>query len=209
MRRVRPSSVRQRFEGHIAGVGSGSGVRVVVGHWASTPMGAFSDVMVETPAGHRVLLAPRPDVAAFIEGTYEFDEVRIEPVAVSEAGSEWHVGTPSLTLSLTTGRSTVLGHLLRRLPARLLTSPVWCTVVDPVARTLLRGVRTRGTARTGRREYYGATDVRRVVGATGSFDGADLGPLRPVDPPCRFGFSSTPRQPSVTTVVTTVTGGAA
>ena len=29
-------------------------------------------------------------------------------------------------------------------------------------------------------------------------------PLTPVDPPCRFGFSSTPRRPSVTQVVTTV-----
>jgi hypothetical protein len=30
------------------------------------------------------------------------------------------------------------------------------------------------------------------------------GRLAPVDPPCRFGFSSTPRRPSVTSVVTTV-----
>ena len=28
--------------------------------------------------------------------------------------------------------------------------------------------------------------------------------LAPVDPPCRFGFSSTPRRPSVTSVVTTI-----
>jgi len=56
----------------------------------------------------------------------------------------------------------------------------------------------------GRREYYGATDAHRVTAATGSFDGRGLGALAPVDPPCRFGFSSTPRTPSVTTVVTTV-----
>ena len=37
------------------------------------------------------------------------------------------------------------------------------------------------------------------------------GALAPVDPPCRFGFSSTPRRPGVTSVVTTVErlGGAA
>jgi len=35
-------------------------------------------------------------------------------------------------------------------------------------------------------------------------DGVDLGELALVDPPCRFGFSSTPRSPSVTSVVTTV-----
>jgi hypothetical protein len=202
-----PSLRRQRFEGEIAGVGSRSGTRVVVGHWHRTPMGAFSDVMVETTAGHRVLLAPRADVAAFIEATYVFDEVRIEPVRVTEHGSEWQVSTPSLDLCLRTGRSTILGHLLRRLPRRLLTSPAWCLLADPMARVLLRGVRTRGTARAGRREYYGATDLRAVSALTGTFDGDDLGPLRPVDPPCRFGFSSTPRRPSVTTVVTTVTGG--
>jgi len=198
--------VRQRFEGHIAGVGSGSGTRVVVGHWHRTPMGAFADVMVETPTGHRVLLAPRADVAAFVETTYRFDEVRIEPVEVAERGADWQVSAPSLTLSLRIGRSTVLGHLLRRLPPRLLTSPAWCRLVDPVARLLLRGVRTTGTAGAGRREYYGATDVRAVLAVTGTFDGHPLGPLRPVHPPCRFGFSSTPRRPSLTTVVTTVTG---
>jgi hypothetical protein len=42
------------------------------------------------------------------------------------------------------------------------------------------------------------------VSVTGSFDGQDLGRLAPVDPAPAFGFSSTPRRPSVTTVVTTV-----
>jgi hypothetical protein len=43
-----------------------------------------------------------------------------------------------------------------------------------------------------------------VRGICGSFDSVALGELRPVEPPCRFGFSSTPRRPSVTSVVTTV-----
>ena len=83
----------------------------------------------------------------------------------------------------------------------------WTTstsLVDPVARIVLRGVRTRGTAGQGRREFYGATDLRSVLSAEGELDGIPLGELAPVDPPCRFGFSSTPRQPSVTTVVTTI-----
>ena len=78
-------------------------------------------------------------------------------------------------------------------------------LTDPVARVVLRGVRTRGTARAGRREFYAATDLHRVTEVRGSFDGADLGALAPVDPPCTFGFGSTPRTPSVTTLVTTVT----
>ena len=38
----------------------------------------------------------------------------------------------------------------------------------------------------------------------GTLDGTPLGALAPVEPPARFGFSSTPSRPSVTTVVTTV-----
>jgi hypothetical protein len=192
---------RQRFLGRIAGVGSTSGTRVVVGRWHETPLGAFADAMVETAAGHRVLLAPHQGAADFIAATYTFDEVRIEPF---EVGDPWAVRSPSLSVDLTVGRRTALGVALRAVPARIAESPAWCTVTDPVARVLLQGVRTRGTAGQGRREWYGATDTHRVVAMSGAFDGADLGRLADVDPPCSFGFSSSPRRPSVTHVVTTV-----
>ena len=197
---------RQRFRGAIAGVGSTSGVRVVVGHWPTSPFGSFADAMVETADGHRVLLAPSPEVAEFVEATYVFDEVRVEAVSVSVsvAGGSWEVRTPSLRLTLRVGRRTPLGRLLRAVPRRLAESPAWCALTDPVARVLLRGVRTRGTANGGRREWYGATDTRAITSIAGSFDGVPLGTLAPVDPPCGFGFSSTPRRPSVTTVVSTV-----
>lgn len=196
--------VRSRFRGFIAGAGSTSGVRVVLGHWPTTPLGPFSDAMVETAGGHRVLLAPREEVADFIAATYVFDEVRIEPFEVVTSPGAWSVRSPSLALDLAVGRRTALGAALGAVPSRLAESPAWCTLTDPVARVALRGVRTRGVARAGRREWYGATDARVVTSLSGSFDGAGLGSLAPVDPPCRFGFSSTPRRPSVTTVVTTV-----
>jgi hypothetical protein len=196
--------VRSRFRGRIAGAGSSSGLRVVVGHWHDTPLGAFADAMVETAAGHRVLLAPRQEVADFIEATYSFDEVRLEPFAVTEEGDRWSVRSPSLVLDLSVGARTPLGLALRAVPRRLAESPAWCTFTDPVARVVLRGVRTRGTAGGSRREWYGATDTHRIRALAGSFDGVALGRLADVDPPCRFGFSSTPRRPSVTTVVTTV-----
>ena len=191
---------RTRFSGQIAGVGTTSGTRVVVGRWDESPYGAFADVMVETAVGHRVLLAPTGQIAEFVATTYTFDEVRIEPISLNG----WVLSSPSLSLELTVGARTGLGRLLRLVPARLAESPAWCTVTDPVARVVLRGVRTRGTAGNGRREWYGATDVREVVAMSGAFDGLDLGRLTPVDPPPRFGFSSTPKRPSVTTVVTTV-----
>ncbi|GAA4705922.1 hypothetical protein [Nocardioides conyzicola] len=189
-----------RFCGHIAGVGTTSGVRVVVGRWDESPYGVFADVMVETADGHRVLLAPTQEVAEFVASTYTFDEVRIEPITLNG----WVLSSASLSLSLALGARTGLGRLLRLVPARLAESPAWCTVTDPVARIVLRGVRTRGTAGNGRREWYGATDVHAITAATGSFDGADLGTLTPVTPAPRFGFSSTPKRPSVTAVVTTV-----
>ena len=197
----------QRFHGQIAGVGSTSGVRVVVGSWLRTPLGSFGDAMVETSDGHRVLVAPTPQVAAFIEATYAFDEVRLEPITVRPGPDHWQVSSPSLSLDLTVGGRMPLGRLLQAVPARVAASPRWATVVDPVARVVLRGVRTRGTALEGRQEFYGATDLHAVTALDGSFDGVALGGLAPVDPPCRFGFSSTPRRPSVTSVVTTVVTG--
>ena len=116
----------------------------------------------------------------------------------------WQVRSPSLRLDLAVGRRTPLGHLLRAVPRRLAQSPAWCALTDPVARVLLRGVRTRGTAGGGRREWYGATGMHAVTALTGAFDGEDLGTLARVDPPCSYGFSSTPRRPSVTAVVSTV-----
>ena len=44
--------VRHRFDGRIAGVGSGSGVRLVVGRWDAGPWGPFADVMVEIGRAH-------------------------------------------------------------------------------------------------------------------------------------------------------------
>jgi hypothetical protein len=192
----------RRFRGAIAGVGTTSGVRVVVGRWDESPYGAFADVMLETASGHRVLLAPTQEVADFVASTYTFDEVRLGPIALNG----WVLSSASLSLSLVVGGRTGLGRLLRLVPPRLAESPAWCTVTDPVARVVLRGVRTRGSAGNGRREWYGATDVRAVVAMSGSFDGVDLGALAPVEPAPRFGFSSTPTRPSVTTVVTTVGG---
>jgi hypothetical protein len=49
---------RLRFSGAIAGAGSSSGVRLVVGRWLDSPLGAFADVMVQDAAGNRTLLAP-------------------------------------------------------------------------------------------------------------------------------------------------------
>lgn len=196
---------RLRFAGQILGVGSSSGVRVVVGRWLTSPMGNFADVMVERRDGRRILLAPTPEVADFVSSTYRFDEVRIEPVSVVVDALNWQVRTPSLVLDATLGRRSALGWVLRLQPPGVASSPVVASLLDPIARVVLRGVRTRGSAGGGRREYYGASDRHLITAITGSFDGSDLGRLAAIDPPVRFGFSSTPPTCGVTSVTTTVT----
>ena len=200
----RAATVRERFTGRIAGLGSTSGVRVVVGRWDDGPWGPFADLMVEDAAGHRVLVAPDERTRAFVAATYTFDEHAVEPVVVTDTAGGWRVASDSVTLDVTIGGPTALGRVLGLVPDRLATAPAWCAVTDPVARAVLRGVRTRGTAGSGRREWYGATSVRSVLAVSGTWRGTDLGTLAPVDPPCRFGFTSTPRRPCVTDVVTTV-----
>jgi hypothetical protein len=196
------------FRGAIAGIGTESGVRLVVGRWQESPYGAFSDVMLAEPDGTRLLLAPDDQVAGYVSATYRFDEVEVGAVEVSVDGSgppwTWRVGAPGLELAFRVGSRTPLGGLLRLLPTPVATAPAFTLLTDPVARLALRGVRTRGTAGGGRREHYGATDLHPVLEAAGTWRGLRLGALRPVVPEPGFGFGSTPPRPSVTSVVTTV-----
>lgn len=195
---------RLRFSGTIAGLGSTSGVRVVVGHWRESPYGEFADVMLADVDGTRVLLAPDDEVASFVSQTYRFDRVEVVPVGVDVSQRQLHVTAGDLDVAYTVGRRTPIGRLLRLVPEGVATAPSWSRVTDPVARRVLRGVRTRGTAGAGRVEVYGATDLHRVTALGGTWRGRDLGGLADVRPDPRFGFGSTPPTPSVTTLVTTV-----
>ena len=73
------------FDGHIAGIGTESGLRAVVGLWRHSPFGPFADAMVQLPSGHRILLAPTAEIADFIAAVYNFDETRVVDVAASQA----------------------------------------------------------------------------------------------------------------------------
>lgn len=195
---------RLRFAGEIAGVGTAEGTRIVVGRWLRSPFGAFADVMVERPGGHRLLLAPTEQIAEFVSGTYTFDQVVQTPVDVAVDAHRWEVTAEPLRLIVEIGSRTALGRLLRAIPTGVVGAPWFATAVDPVARVVLKGVHTRGTAGGSRKEWYGAGDVHRITSAQTSWGGSDLGVLRPVTPSVRFGFGSTPAQPSVTQVVSTV-----
>lgn len=204
-RATRP--VRLRFEGWIAGTGTSSGTRMVLGHWRRSPFGPFSDVMVERANGERLLLAPTRETADFIARTYAFDAVRIVPVRVSVDADTWTVNAGSLDMRLTTGRRGCVGLALRAVPGVLARRPAWSALMDLPARLLLNGVRTRGSARAGRREWYAAQDLKPVRAVSAVFEGDDLGAMAPVEPPVRFGFGSVPRKPAATRITTTVALG--
>ncbi|WP_307847768.1 hypothetical protein [Streptomyces durocortorensis] len=198
---------RLRFDGWIAGVGTSSGTRLVVGHWPRSPFGAFADVMVEHPDGERVLLAPSRRIADFVAATYRFDRIEVVPVTVTSVtatGDTWCVEAGPLRLRLRTGRRSALGLLLSAVPAPLARSPLWAALCDVPARLLMPGVRTLGQAAPGRREWYGARGLRPVVDADAVLAGVSLGALAPLDPPVAFGFGSAPRSPSLVRVTTTV-----
>ncbi|MGH3568692.1 MAG: hypothetical protein ACRDRH_22230 [Pseudonocardia sp.] len=193
-----------RFDGSIAGLGTAIGLRVVVGHWPRSPFGAFTDVMVEQPDGHRVLLAPSRDVADFVAGIYRFDEIRLTPVHASVCGPRWGITAGPLQVTFDVGGRPPLGLLLRLMPRRLATARWWISAVDVVACRVLPGVRTRGSADGGHQEYYAALDLHRISSAAVSWEGDDQGTLAAVTPPVRFGFGSTPTDPSLVRVVTLV-----
>jgi hypothetical protein len=193
-----------RFDGWIIGLGTTSGTRVVVGHWPRSPLGPISDVMVQRPEGHRVLLAPDREVAAFVGSTYTFDEVRLVPVTVDRPDDgTWTVDAGPLKLQVTSGRRPALGLLLHAVPATLARSPAWTGLIDLPAR-LTTGLRTTGSAGNGRTEWYGVQDLHRLTGVIATWDGAPLGSIAPVRPPVTFGFGSVPPEPSVVRVTTTV-----
>lgn len=196
--------MRWRLDGEIAAFGTSTGHRVVVGWWPVSPFGPIGDVMLEAPEGTRLLIAPSDEVARFIAGIYRFDAVAVEPVKLIRQPGRLDVSAGELRAILTVGRRGLLGLLLRAVPRPVATAPAWAALVDPLARVMLPGVRTRGSAGAGRREWYGARDLHPLVSASASWRGTDLGTMADVSPPVRFGFGSAPRRPSIVRLTVTV-----
>lgn len=195
---------RVAFTGHIAGFGSGAGVRFVVGVWQDSPFGSFADVMVQTADDARLLLAPSAEVAEFISATYSFDDIQIVPVTARLQPDQLSVTAADLELSVGLGGPAPVDRLLRWVPGFLATAPWWLRVIDPIASRVVPGVHTAGSAGNGRREFYGVRRSRRITGLSGQFRGTSLGGLAALSPPVAFGFSSAPPAPQLVSVTTTI-----
>lgn len=198
-----------RFKGHIAAVGCGSGMRIVIGIWEQSPLGPFVDVMLQKNDGVRVLLAPDQAVADYVRSTYSFDKVTVTDVAISRDGNRLELLAGPLHLTVECGGRTLLGGALSFLPGPLAVHPLWLRILNPAVRLLAPGVRTAGTAGGGRREYYGVRDLHRITSISGSWHQVSLGTLAPVKPRVTFGFSSMPARPAIASVVTTIRPGIA
>jgi hypothetical protein len=197
---------REQFTGWIAGVGTDSGHRVVIGHWPRSPYGEVTDAMVEDPAGHRTLYAPNPQLTELLSAAYRFHDVQVTACGAQRSGPRWAVQAGPLRVSIVIGRRTLLGWLLWVMPDSLARRTWWVGLLDRFARWLLPGVRTRGRTRDGRCQWYGARDLHRIVAVDATLHGRGLGTLQAVRPPVGFGFGSVPSRPSLVHLTTIIEG---
>jgi hypothetical protein len=193
---------RLTFTGHIASFGTRLGVRIVIGCWAESPFGGFTDVMLQTADDERVLLAPDPEVADFVSSTYQFDRVEVGPVRAWLTSGTLDLSAAQLDVVVGIGGPASIDRLLRLVPGWLASSPWWLRAIDPLASRIVPGVHTAGTAGNGRREYYGVRRSRKITMITGKLHDADLGGLAPLHPPVQFGFASAPTTPQIVAVTT-------
>ena len=97
--------MRLVFTGHIAGAGTGSGLRIVVGAWGDSPFGAFTDVMLQTADDERVLLAPDAAIAEFVSTTYHFDRVELGELSADLAADSLTVAGENFDATIGIGGS--------------------------------------------------------------------------------------------------------
>ena len=190
-------TTRSRFtcelDGVIASAGFSSGHRFVIGHWDQSPLGAMDDVMWARPDGERVLLVDRPAVGAFVTSVYRFDGVEVLALSVRADAERLVVTAGELRLVLWAGRTW-------RIPFRRLRGRSALRPIERLVARVVLDVRTFGTSPTGVREWYRASEYRRVVAAEASLGGRDLGRLTRFHHPAGFGFSEPPRRPAIVRV---------
>ncbi|MGI8683998.1 MAG: hypothetical protein ACR2MO_02660 [Acidimicrobiales bacterium] len=165
----------------------------MVGSWAASPIGCFTDVFWASPGGERVLLVGTERAAGFVAAVYGFDRVEVVPMHAIQQATSLDVEAGPLRLHLEAGPGW-------RIPLAVLRPPAVTRWVEgPLARVLLR-VRTFGVSPSGVREWYVADEYRRVTAAEASIDGRDLGPLDRRWTTAGFGFSEPPKAPAMVRV---------
>jgi hypothetical protein len=212
-----PSAPRARardfdqFVGAIAAGGFVSGEQVVVGMWRRSPLGSFIDVMWVRADGERVLLAPSPEVAAFVSALYTFDRIEVVEIVGGFDGRRVAVRAGPLDLELRPDARGWRSWVFAVRPRQLRRSPTWLAIedrfVEPLGRVLLggaEGVRVGGVTPGGRREWYSVDDYRTVTEGTLFVDGRSAGELTELRPDLGVGLSAFPTRPAMVDLVTLI-----
>ena len=134
-----------KFEGRITSSGFESGDRIVIGDWAQSPLGPFTNIMWAQPDGKRVLLSPSKAHADYVSELYHFEEISIVDIDVQRQKRGIDVSAGSLSVSYRWKRGMSI-PLIR---------PRWfiATIENFFAR-LLYGTKTYGLTCNGLREWY-------------------------------------------------------
>lgn len=198
-----------RFDGSILGASFAGGHTLVFGRWYRSPFGGFADLMLRRPDGRRIFIAPRGDVARFVDRHYRFDEVRHARVRVERDPADAHriiALADDVSLELDLGPRGAIGWLLRTRPRPLRELDAWNAIEDAVFRPIVApllgggaGIHARGTTRAGARQRYVIHDLRPAR-ARARIGGVDLGPAVVPDWSADFGASEFPGEPAVVSV---------
>ncbi len=183
------------LDGLIGAAGFASGDRVVIGHWHTSPIGPFNDIMWAEPDGWRTLFVADERSKTFITAVYQFDSVIVAPsltVRFSAASRRprLEAAWPNAQLEFRVGRAASF-------PPR----PDWVTrrIEAPIAKKTMN-VDTYGVSPTGVYEWYRTKKLRRILGGWGIVAGRDLGDVGPPVGATGFGFSEPPPFASVTEI---------
>tara|TARA_B100000212_G_scaffold341639_1_gene325405 strand:- start:9514 stop:10518 length:1005 start_codon:yes stop_codon:yes gene_type:complete len=175
------------FSGRITSSGFETGDRIVVGAWKTSVFGEFADIMWAKPDGTRVLIAPTKEIAEYVTAMYSFDEVIIEDVKTVGNERELKVSCQTMDIEFTWNKG---------FPIPFRRSLLFIATVELFFAKLIFSTRTYGITKNNRKEWYAIDRVSHITSANALISGKDAGEFRPMDKPCRFGFSEAPKKPS-------------
>jgi uncharacterized membrane protein len=175
------------FKGRITSSGFESGDRIVVGAWNESPFGEFADIMWAKKDGSRILIAPTKEVADYVDAMYSFDEILIQDIEVIQLERSLSVACDSMKLDFEWNRGW---------PIPFKRSLFFIATVELLFARIFFGTQTHGVTKNQRKEWYAIDRVSKLTKASATIGGTNVGDLRPLSEPCKFGFSEAPKKPS-------------
>lgn len=175
------------FKGRITSSAFESGDRIVVGAWKESIFGEFTDIMWAKKDGTRVLIAPTQEIADYVTAMYSFDEVILEEISTSLSERSIKVSCNTMNLEFSWNRG---------FPVPFKRSLLFIQTIELFFAKLVFSTRTYGITKDNRKEWYAIDRVSHIKSATAQISGKSAGGFKPMNEPCKFGFSEAPKKPS-------------